>query len=267
MLEDVIGKILILNNSKNIITLTTNGSLLSEKWGRVFRGKIYRLVISINAATEKTHANQMRFKSKKFTLLDIVNNIKEFQSQLTDDDRGRIVLHMVANTENYHEMDELVRLAASLGIKKVNIGNFICADENLADKTLWNIKEKYNQGLKAAFARGMSSGISVSGRKFFVHEEAIAGAANCMAPFENCFVEMPGTVAPCCYMADFRMGNVYEEGFEAVWFGDLFTKLRRSRYLPACQVCTVFTPFDDKKAHISGYITSKDVAELAVADS
>jgi hypothetical protein len=54
------------------------------------------------------------------------------------------------------------------------------------------------------------------------------------------------------------MGNVYESGFEAVWFSDLMNKLRHERFMAPCKVCTVFTPFDSKVAHISAFLLTKE---------
>ena len=78
-----------------------------------------------------------------------------------------------------------------------------------------------------------------------------------MAPYEAAFVEMPGSMAPCCLMGRARMGDVYKDDFEAVWFGELMTQLREKRDLPACQTCTIFTPFDNPTAHMSPYLLDK----------
>jgi MoaA/NifB/PqqE/SkfB family radical SAM enzyme len=257
--EEFLEHIASINPSSQLITVTTNGSFLSEKWGRVLRGKVNRLVISINAGSERTYEDQMRYKNKRFTLSETIHNIKAFQAELTEEDRKRLMLHMVANTGNFREISAVTHLAADLKIPQVSVGNFICADEAHLDKTLWTVKEEYNAELARAMELGLGVGVIVSGRKFFTNENEVAGAEKCVAPFEQCFVEMPGSVAPCCFMGQARMGNVYDEGFEAIWFGDLFTKLRRARYLPACQVCTVFTPFDDPIAHMSAFLTTKDV--------
>lgn len=46
----------------------------------------------------------MRYKTGRFTLESTLANIKSFQAQLTDEDRSRIFLHMVASTGNYREI-------------------------------------------------------------------------------------------------------------------------------------------------------------------
>jgi MoaA/NifB/PqqE/SkfB family radical SAM enzyme len=57
-----------------------------------------------------------------------------------------------------------------------------------------------------------------------------------------------------------RMGNVYQDGFEAVWFSDLMNRLRQNRFLPPCKVCTIFTPFDSEVAHISAFLQTPAAA-------
>ena len=262
--EDVIKYISSTNTEKQVIQITTNGSFLSEKWGRMLSGKIARLVISLNAATSETYAEQMRYKNDRFTLETVLANITEFQKQLTVEDRKRVILHMVANTGNFREIPDLVRVAHTLNIPVVSVGNYICADENHLDKVLWNVKDEYNSVLSDARQLAATLGVGVWGRRFFVEEKEIKGPENCMAPFEQFFIEMPGTTAPCCFMGAERMGNVYEQGFEAVWFSDVMNRLRHSRTLPPCKVCTVFTPFDNKISHMSAFLTTeKGKAALA----
>jgi MoaA/NifB/PqqE/SkfB family radical SAM enzyme len=256
--EEVVNYITSVNDTKQLIQVTSNGSYLSERWARLLRGKLNKLIISINAATPDTYAEQMRYKGEQFTFERTVANIKEFSAQLTDEDRKRIYLHMVANTGNFREIVPLVRLAGNLGVPIVNIGNYICAQEEHIDKTLWNVKEEYNAEIAAGKALGAQLGVAVFGRHFFSSEKEAKGAENCVAPFEQFFVEMPGTTAPCCFMGAERMGNVYTDGFEAVWFSSVMNRLRANRFLPPCQVCTVFTPFDNKIAHMSAFLTTKE---------
>jgi MoaA/NifB/PqqE/SkfB family radical SAM enzyme len=249
--EEVVSYICSINTTRQLIQVTSNGSLLSERWGKLLAGKLSRVVISLNATTEKSYSDQMRYKNKRFTLKNTLESIGLFQAQLTDEDRSRILVHMVANTDNFREIGDMVRLAANMQIPVVNIGHYICAQKEHVGKTLWNVKDQYNAALAQARELGSKLHVTVHGRQFFQGEKEVTGAVHCMAPFEQFFIEMPGSTAPCCYMGHERMGNVYEEGFETVWFSDLMNKLRQKRFLPPCQVCVVFTPFDSETAHIS----------------
>lgn len=255
--EEVVNYITSLNDTAQLIQITSNGSFLSERWGKMLAGRINRLIISINAATPETYREQMLYKNKRFTFEQTVENIRRFRMELTEEDRKRIFLHMVANTGNFREISTLVRLANDLGVPTVNVGNYICAHEAHLDKTLWNAKDEYNAEIIDAKALGRKLGITVYGREFYSAEKEVKGAENCMAPFEQFFIEMPGTTAPCCFMGAERMGNVYTDGFEAVWFSETMNRLRAERFLPPCKVCTVFTPFDNKIAHMSAFLTTK----------
>jgi MoaA/NifB/PqqE/SkfB family radical SAM enzyme len=249
--ERVVKHVLNLNPSPQLIQVTTNGSLLSKRWGELLSGKINFLVISLNAATPATYETQMRYKNAQFTFDRVISNLRAFLPALTDEDRNKIDLHMVANTDNFREISELVGVAADLRIPQVSIGYYISAQKQYAHKTLWNVKQEYNDELARGHELAAKLGIRLSGREFFTKEARQSGAANCMAPFEQIFIEPSGKTAPCCFMGNERIENVYRDGFEAVWFSSVMNKLRADRYLPPCQVCTVFSPFDDQTTHIS----------------
>lgn len=194
-----------INNTKQLIQITSNGSILSEEWGRILSGKLSRFYISLNAATPDTYSKQMRYKSKRMTLESTLANIRAFQAQLTDEDRSRFILHMVANTGNYRELTGMVKLASELRIPVVSVGHYICAQKEHMDKTIWNVKSEYNTELERAERIGLALGVGVHGRKFFLDEKDIKGAEHCMAPFEQFFIEMSGSTAPCCVMGHERM--------------------------------------------------------------
>jgi len=46
------------------------------------------------------------------------------------------------------------------------------------------------------------------------------------------------------------LGNVYAESFEAVWFGQKYTALRRRRYLLGCKRCSKLAAFEEMDAHL-----------------
>lgn len=203
----------------------------------------------------------MRYKNDQFTFGRIMSNLRAFLPMLTDDDRERIDLHMVANADNFREMPRFIEVAAELGIPQVNIGHYISAQKQYVHKTLWSVKQEYNDAVACAEERAEKLDVRLIGRRrFFTEEAQIMGATNCMAPFEAMFIEPNGTTAPCCFMGNERMGNVYQDGFEAVWFSDIMNNLRKSRSLPPCKVCAVFNPFDEETTHISATLLTKSTS-------
>lgn len=52
---DIVSYISSINSTKQLIQVTSNGSLLSERWGKLLSGKLNRFIISLNAATSDTY--------------------------------------------------------------------------------------------------------------------------------------------------------------------------------------------------------------------
>jgi MoaA/NifB/PqqE/SkfB family radical SAM enzyme len=217
-LADVIERWIALNATPQLFTFATNGSLLSREWGERLRGRIQYVTISVNAATESGYAEQMRYKNSRFTLDLITGNIHAFAGGLAGEDRKRLALHMVANALNFHEIPDFVRLAASLSVPIVTVGHFMCAKKAHLDKTLWHLKHAYNEALAEGETVGQSLGVSVRGRRFFTNESAIKGHESCLAPLECMYVEIPGSMTPCCYMGAARMGNSMTRGWSKCGF-------------------------------------------------
>jgi sulfatase maturation enzyme AslB (radical SAM superfamily) len=79
--EEVVAFIGQINPLPHNIQVTTNGSFLSRKWGKMLSGKLHRMVISINAGTEQTYASQMQYKNKRFTFNETVAGIQQFMRE------------------------------------------------------------------------------------------------------------------------------------------------------------------------------------------
>lgn len=262
-LDQVVDKVLALNSSPHLLSFTTNGSMLSTAWGKKLSGKLHRLCISINAASAPTYETQMRYKNARFTFGYVVDHIREFMAELTPADVSRMAFHMVANTDNFREIPDLVRLAAEMKIPTVSIGNYLCADERYIDKSLIGVKQEYNDVVSQSMEIATENGVALAARKFFTNETTVNAQDSCLAPFERLYAEVPGDVAPCCFMAWHRMGNVYEVGVEGVWFSEQMQALRKSRHLPACTTCTLYNPFDDDATHLSPYLIELGAKSLA----
>lgn len=253
-LNEVVDKCFALNNSPALLSFTTNGSMLSADWGRKMAGRIHRLCISINAATPETYETQMRYKNKKFTFDYVIECVRAFIAELMPDDVKRLAFHMVTSTDNFREIPALVRLSGELGIPVITIGHYFCANEKYLDKTLVHVKDEYNAIIDEATLIGYRCGVEVHARRFYSNEVTAMAQDTCFAPFERLYAEVPGDVAPCCFMGQHRMGNIYEEGVEAVWFSAQMQALRKSRHLPECSTCTLYNPFDDDVTHLSPYL-------------
>jgi MoaA/NifB/PqqE/SkfB family radical SAM enzyme len=245
--EDVLRYIYSINARDNLIQIATNGTRLSQHISELLRGHMKLVLISLNAATAETYNRDM--KHGNFT--DTVSAIQSFMSGLNERDKGKVQLHFVAHTNNIHEIPDFVRLARKLGITKVSFGNYLVGIPEHYQYSLIHVKEQYNHMIDEAMSLGVKLGVQVMARKFFVEKECDYNYQKCQSPFTECFVGPNGNVSPCCYSGTFSMGNAYETDFASVWFGELYLKLRRRRFLAACQRCIPFLPLDDYRVHFT----------------
>jgi len=250
--QDVLGYIYSLNPRENLIRITTNGTLLTRDTAALLGRGLRTLIISLNAATPETYNRDMKHGEFGSTL----QHIREFMETLPVEDRGKVQLHFVAHTGNYLEIPDFVLLARDLGIGTVTIGQYLVDLREHVPYALLSVREEYNEMVHRARELAREAGIAFHAPRFF-EESSVAPASECLDPVNACYVQVDGQVAPCCFCGSYQIGNVYKEGFEAVWFGREYRRLRRKRYLPACRVCTPHLPLDDPGAHFTAYFKER----------
>jgi MoaA/NifB/PqqE/SkfB family radical SAM enzyme len=249
---DVVKFIFSINNRKKLISQTTNGAL-SEKYGALLKGRLQRLVISLNAATPETYNREMRGGNFDKT----ISSVKTFLSMLTSEDRKVVKLHFVVHVNNYKEMPLFIELAKTLNVSQVSFGQYMSNGPDTEQNTLLNIKSQYNNILRKVDEISKKYGVEVFYRRF--GENLNLSPRNCMFPYDWCFVTTNGDMTPCCYLGDISMGNVFKNSFESVWFGENIQRLRKSRYLPSCLLCASFHPFDNSTSHFTSMYNMKKI--------
>ena len=250
--EEVLSYIFSLNGRDGLIQITSNGTLFSGKIAALLAGHLQRVTISLNAASEETYNREMKHGDFGKTM----RNIRDFASALGEGDRRKINFHFVAHTGNFREIPDFIRLARDTGVPSVTIGQYLVGIEEHHRFSLLNAREEYNAVLRDADRLARELGVLLVARRFFGEEAT--GGFECNDPYDACFVEVDGRVGPCCFCGSYRIGNVFESGFEAVWFGGEYRKLRKRRHLPACRSCSPLIPFDDPGAHFTAYLKEKE---------
>jgi MoaA/NifB/PqqE/SkfB family radical SAM enzyme len=175
---------------------------------------------------------------------------------LSKHDRKSIKLHFVAHTRNYHEIPQFVLLAGSLGIGMVSVGQYLISTDDHVCHSLLNIRKEYNEIIDAAQDLAAKQRIIFDARRFF--SEKKRPNKECISPFDECFIDIEGNLTPCCFSGGYSMGNVYQEGFDNVWFGARYKKLRKSRHLERCRDCAPLIPFDEYNAHFTAHYKQTD---------
>lgn len=116
------------------LEISTNGLLINEeKLQKILRSGITSLLISVNAATEKTYS---RLVGGDFNTL--LHNIKNICDKKNDNPALRISLSYVLMRENIDEVLQFVELSKSLGADSIQIWPLNRIVKNISDKVTKN---------------------------------------------------------------------------------------------------------------------------------
>lgn len=256
--SDVIAFIFSLNDRRKLISQTSNGVSV-HKYAEFIKGRLRRFVISLNAASTETYNREMKGGDFNKT----ISSIQTFMSKIANEDRKCVRLHFVTHLNNYEEMPLFVELANSLNVTQVSFGQYMCNSLDTEKNTLLNIKNEYNYILTKVDEASRKFKVEVIYRRF--GENLGLSSDSCRFPFDWCFLYPNGDITPCCYLGDITMGNVFDDSFESVWFGEKMQKLRKSRYLLSCSFCAPFQSFDNPHSHFTAKYNLKK--ELVISSA
>lgn len=218
----------------------TNGTLLSQQASEaiVARKNIASLTVSCDGAQEATFENLRlgaHFESWQRSVHYLAEKAKDERPGL------RIGMNTVISKQNLDELEDIVRMAAGLGVRNVHFLDPIPVDEITAAQV----------PSESEFARidfdelselGRSLGLGVSwlirrGGKY------PARVQRCLHPWNTIFVRTNGNVQPC--MALFGtdkaavMGNIFQDTFMDIWNGHHYREYRRGNRLKTNALCRV----------------------------
>ncbi len=273
-LGEALDYIYSINPRDDLIEFVSNGTLLTRAWGEKLDKRLNNLAISLNAALPDTYKRDMypylfrytrdsapkAYRGKQFAednererpcqFERTVGKIADFMSGLGAQSARRVALHYVVHRDNIDEMPDFVRLAKNLGISLINFTHYMVNRVENIEFSVYFQKQRYNAAVDGAVALGEELGVTVNARQFFKEEiKSFDAERDCRWPMEQAIVFTPGQTVPCCHIGDVDMGNAFSKGFDDVWNGKPYQKLRRERWMNTCQNCTMFQTFDDWKAH------------------
>lgn len=248
---EIVKRISKINPSNNLITLVTNGTLLSREIGYVLQDSLRYLAISLNAPNAEFYEKEMHFPFQ-----ETLNRIEDFLSGIDEGTRDKVALHYVVHKDNILQMPEFVKLARKLGVNRVNFTHYMVVDAAKGNLSVVGVKDLYNETVEKALIIGEQLGVTVQARKFYSETKAVGTPEDlCFSVYREAFINVSGEVLPCCYTGTLpNLGNAYQTSFEDVWFGDRYGQLREKRFLRECQRCNTLLPFDNYLVHLSPII-------------
>lgn len=174
----------------------TNGMNLGKIKDAVFDYNVDVFAVSLDGATDETNS-----RIRRGSQIDIITkNLKEIVQ--IKKERGLkypwINFVFCAMRSNLHELPDLVRLAAEIGIEEVKVVYLTVFGEELMNESLWGHEDKIRDTFNEAIAVGEELGIIL--KLPHIPGEDIAGNKmhkDCFVSWRDFFLGSDGFVRPC----------------------------------------------------------------------
>lgn len=205
----------------------TNGMNLKKIKESIFKYNVDVFAVSVDGATQETNSKIRRgsdLNTIKSDLKDIVNEKKR---------RGLkypwINFVFCAMKSNIHELPELVRLAAEIGIEEVKVVYLTVFNEDLIGESLWGMENEVRRLFDEAIRVGDELGIVL--KLPHIAGEDIAGEKmhkDCFVAWRDFFLGSDGYVRPCMStpVKFFKYNNT--GNFMDTWNSPKYQKYRQS---------------------------------------
>jgi MoaA/NifB/PqqE/SkfB family radical SAM enzyme len=240
------------------VRTVSNGTLITEKLAeRLVVLKLDSVDISVDAARGETY-RKIRRGGELEQVVNGITAINRFKKK-HGSSFPEIKLLFLGLTDNIEELPEFVRLAHSLSVNRVMLqamGEY----EAVRGKSIALRHKKLGlRWLREAEKRARELGVRMElfppdqfQEEDLPSDEALRGrkpqqvkmqrrTKDCFFPWDRAVITTGGDLLPCC-AAPSPFGNLMEQSFKEIWYGEAYTHLRRSllegQLPPMCASCT-----------------------------
>ena len=242
--------LLLARRHRTLATMTSNGMLLDRETAAwmVEDQSLQELCISFDGATKET-LERIRRGARYETILENISflaALKRRRKRLFP----RLWFRFAIMRSNAHELPDAVSLAARHGLYKVEVKYLNVANNMDPGESLFYHQELAAEVFDEARARAKELGVTLAA-------PALPGKgrkpAPCLKPWQFCQIDVDGAMRLCYYCWKQRLGFI-QDGFDAVWRGEHYTRIRRSidaqtPYYPYCAHCVMRHGPDAAAAH------------------
>ncbi len=221
--------------------LITNASLISKSQVDEFVTSNMELIISLDGANFDSY----RLNRPVGDFNKIVNTLKKIGEKrlLIGNAKFSYIINMVVTRENYKCIEELIKLAKSVGVDFLHISE---VRECMPDKDTWNRLKLDQCNERDEFERYLEKCMELAkeiqlGFSFNPYEkENQIKKKICISPWQHVFIGADGDVKFCCEQ-NYIIGNLLQSSFEDIWNGKTATEFRNKmieqEYHSICRNC------------------------------
>ncbi len=231
-------------------TVTTNGMLLNPNVAEwlVKDQSLRKMWVSFDGATKPTLERLRRGANYD----RIVSNVRELVRlrRASNKNWPKVAMRFVMMKSNARELPELIRLAGELGVSHVE-GRYLNVSNDMDfDESLFSHPELAAEAFALAREAARMHRVSLSLPP--LPSEGIK-PGRCIKPWEMCQIDVDGSIRFCYKSWRQRLGY-FDEGFDKVWRGEAYRKLRATidsdqTYFPYCRFCSMRNGVNHESAH------------------
>lgn len=200
-------------SDRGIYTITsTNGHFLHEDNARrTVESGLDRLIISVDGTTQEVY-EQYRKGGQLDQVLQGARNVVRWKRQLKAK-TPHLIFQFLVVRPNEHQIDDLYRLAAEIGIDEVRLKTAQVYDYQNGHPLI-PTDERY-----ARYARQPDGTYRVKNRLL----------NHCWKLWHSCVITWDGQVVPCCFDKDaqHRLGDLKRNSLRRIWQSEAFYQFRR----------------------------------------
>ena len=246
----------------------SNGYLInSELAKQIVISGINSLGISLDSAHRELHDEIRGLKGSFDRAVEGIRLIKKYQREYNTE-LPEVFINTTISSRNFSTLPDVVELAKSLGVRRINFNYLSIVDDNTVERTNRAIGEK-TIGLHtfsdidptyllqdeqidqlAIVMRDIKEkcGFEVTcdldpallnGNKDLLLEGKFP-VSRCDIPWRSAMITPLGDVVPCAMFTDYKMGNVRETAFRKIWNNRRARSIRMllgKNLPPICQKC------------------------------
>lgn len=248
LLNKELSRMIALLKARGVTVLfNTNATLLHEDLARkLIDSGLDELRVSLDSLSPETYL-RIRGTPSLDKLIANLKGLSKVQRELQVD-HPRVSLWMMGMKENIHELPDLIRLAAQLGIPEVylqrlvyhaheshspeaeNADRAIFSNHNAEIDRIFDEAESVAQTLKV----GLYASGATTAKQSIQKSRERTPWQQCMRPWTTAYITVNGNALPCCISpfatvdyVGLILGNVFDQTFGDIWNAERYQEWRK----------------------------------------
>jgi radical SAM protein with 4Fe4S-binding SPASM domain len=244
------------------VSVTTNGTCLSQNIEDLFSSSLYTLTVSLDAPDRETYA-AVRDINAYDRLIEGLEGFKKRNAQM-ESHLPKLVFHYVVSQHNYRKITDFVNFSSRYKPSLVFFQPLeTFSDESRALLAAEISKTELHSIIKDAIAMATDKKLHTNldfwisnyadiWKKYETSQVKPISRRPCVRPWISSYIDIDGNIYPCCGLSTNThniIGNVFRQSFTEIWNSLKYRKFRENickgnKFYSGCDVCIPLTIWD-----------------------